>query len=371
MTNLSQVLNRSRLKDKTLGSLFGVYIGDALGLPVETMSPFEIRHAFGYVNEYIQNKNHKFPSVGKRAPGTISDDSQLTLALMDSINRRQGYDVTDIATAHVEAYDGKWGKPVGWGGSTREAVENVRKKKFPTFSPLGAGNGTCMKVAPMAIYCVYKTLSTPHGRFTNSFNASLLKKCREITLISHGNPMCIVATYCQSRMIIRAMQDELPKTSKSIAKLFIGDAEYAEERLGTIGWHDDKRLSKRLSEILNGFPECAEDGYPISAHPPIIEPLDMNTPDVSRLICTERSSFIYNSYPLVAYCVVKYAPFRNFQYAVTETVNAGADADSNASMVGAIMGACLGFHQIPPELIRGLRKYSMLVAETKKFEMSL
>lgn len=352
-------MNRELLRDKTLGCLFGVFIGDALGLPIETMGPIEIRTMFGYVDNYIRNKNHKWKNIAKRSSGTVSDDTQLSLTLMDSIVRSKGYNIHDLMKAHIEAMDGKWGQPVGWGSSTRQSVQRMKDGIFPTTVTEGAGNGTCMKIAPLAIYCVYKTLNTSVGKFTNSFNASLLKKCKEITLLTHGNPMCIVAAYCQARMIIRAIQDEIPKTPKAIANLFITDAEFSEQYL--IGWHDDKRLSNRLIAILNGY---LVDGISV-------EPLKMNTADVSVLICTEKSSFVYNSYPLVAYCVCKYMPYQNFRYAVTETVNAGADADSNASMVGAIMGAMLGFHNIPHVLITGLKNQQNLMIQSKNFEQNI
>lgn len=352
-------LNRDRLRDKTLGSLHGVFIGDALGLPVETMSPTDIRDTFGYVDTFINNPHHKWKNLARKAPGTFSDDTQLTLALMDSLTRSQGYNLKDIEQSHVEAWEGKWGTPIGWGGSTRDSVLKIKEGKFPTCSPLGAGNGTCMKIAPLAIFCVYKTMLTRQGRYTNSFNASLLKKCREITNITHGNPMCIVAAYCQARMVIRAMQDEIPKTTRSIARLFCEDAEYAENKLGSsVQWHDDKRLSQRLIEILE------EDGE--SLYLP-----KMTTGFTSRMICTSQSSYVYNSFPMVAYCVAKYAPYRNFKHAMLETINAGADADSNGAMVGAILGALFGFHEIPSDLVRGVKGYKNLMLSVRNFEQSL
>lgn len=356
-------LNRNLLRDKTLGSLHGVFIGDALGLPIETMGPIEIRDTFGYVDSFIQNKNHKWKNIAKRSAGTWSDDTQLTLALMDSITRSTGYNPDDIKKSHIEAMDGKWGEPLGWGGSTREAVKKMKEGQFPTCSVDGAGNGTCMKIAPLAIYCVYKTMQTPHGRFTNSFNASLLKKCRELTMMTHGNPLCIVAAYCQSRMVIRAMQDELPKTNRGISRLFVEDAAYAEDRLqGLVEWHDEKRLSHRLDAVLHGYID--EDGYQVDT-------MGQMTGIVSRHICSEKSSYVYNSYPLVAYCVAKYAPYRNFRYAMLETVNAGADADSNGAMVGAILGAAFGFHGIPSDMVRGVNHHRELMISVRKFEQSL
>lgn len=347
------LLNRESLRDRTLGSLFGVFIGDALGLPVETMTPAAIKTKFGYVDRYISNKEHKFTSVAKCSPGTISDDSQLTLALIDAIANGKGYDLNRIAASHVEAWEGKWGKPIGWGNSTKDAVSKIKNRQYPTYAPDGGGNGPVMKISPLAIYCVYKTLGTPRGRFTNSFNAALLKKCKELSMLTHGYPMCIVAAYCQCRMIIRALQQELTGLdSLAIGRLFIDDAKYAEGRLN-VTWPDKKMLSSRLNLILDD------------------QHLRQTTGSVSEELCTSQGSFIWNSYPLVAYCFAKYAPYRNFRHAIVETINAGADADSNGAMVGAMIGALLGLHAIPMDMLRGLKKYSFLRQLVQNFEQAL
>ncbi len=348
-------LNRERLHHKTQGSLWGVFIGDSFALPVECKSPREIQHLYGYLDDFVDNKHHGYKAVARRSAGTISDDSQLTLAMMDSLCRRRGYDLQDIKRAHVEALKGKWGTPVGWGGSTRTACDNIVNKKNPTYAPLGAGNGPVIKIAPLAIYCVYKTMGSYQDKFTNSFNHALLKKCREISMISHGDPACVVATYCHARMLIRAMQDELPKGTLRLAELFLQDAWYAEKMLESMyeaKWTDGL-LSARMREFL------------------VKDMFDRTTASVSVAICTDRSSYIYNSYPLVAYCVCKYLPFRNFRYACTETANAGADADSNASMVLSIVGAHLGVSDIPVWMVKSVKKWNDLMGHVRTFEQSL
>lgn len=282
-------------------------------------------------------------------PGTWSDDTQLSLAMMDSFKRSKGYDLCDIRKAHVEAFEGRWGQMVGWGGSTRNACKRMKDGLFNSAEPMGAGNGPVIKIAPLALYAVYQTSLHQVGRFTNSFNASLFKKCKEVSLLTHGNLMCIVATYCQARMIIRAMQDEIPLHCSQIVKLFFQDAEYAQSRI----LPNAHNLVDRLAEILT------EENF------------DKETGVISKQICTEQSSYIYNSYALVAYCVCKYLPYRNFQYAVAQTANAGADADSNASMVGAIAGALLGYRQVPKAWIIGIRQRALLEKQIVSFVNSL
>ena len=349
---MPEKINGQRLREKVIGSIMGVAIGDALGLPLECKSPHIIRELFGYVDTYVPNTLHKFKEVSRRAAGTFSDDTQLTLALADSLERTGGYSLPDIAKAYTEAYDGKWGKKLGWGGTTRKAVENIKQGIKPTAIPEGAGNGPPMKITPLAVYCVYKCSVTSHHKFTNSFNAALLKKCKEISLITHGDPRCIVASYCQTRMIIRALQDELPEFTRQIAALFIEDAKYAESKLNFTADHS-VMLSRRLEEFLTTY-------Y-----------FTKSTSVVSTNICTEQSSFILNSYPMVAYCASKYIPYKNFQHAVLQTINAGADADSNGAMVGTIVAADLGWNALPIDLIHGLKQWKMVLKQAKKFEMSL
>lgn len=340
---------QTALREKTLGSILGVAIGDAMGLPCECKSPAIIREMFGYVDTYVSNKNHAYKSVAKRGPGTISDDTQLTLALMDSFTR--GYSVEDLAKVHVEAYEGKWGPPVGWGGTTRKSVELIKTCQAQTFVIDGAGNGPCMKIAPLGILYAYKCRQLKAGKFTSAHNASLLKRCGEITRITHGDPRCIVAAYCQARMVIRALQNEIPEFSRQIAALFIEDAKYAESKLQFPDEMD--LLSRRLSEFLTN------------------DMFLLDTTTVSVRICQNQSSFVMNSYPLVAYCASKYLPFKNFSHAITQTINSGADSDSNGAMVGAIVGGYLGYTGIPYEMVKGLRQWKLVLKEARRFEEAI
>ena len=73
--------------DQITGGIFGVAIGDALGVPVEfsrrserDLDPVEDFRAFG---------------VHSQPEGTWSDDTSLTLALLDSLP--SGLDYNDIA----------------------------------------------------------------------------------------------------------------------------------------------------------------------------------------------------------------------------------------------------------------------------------
>ena len=65
--NLENKLNLKLIREKTLGSLLGVAIGDAMGLPLECRSPAIIREMFGYVDTYVTNKHSKWKNRLKQA----------------------------------------------------------------------------------------------------------------------------------------------------------------------------------------------------------------------------------------------------------------------------------------------------------------
>lgn len=361
---MSKQVSIEKLCSRSIGALMGVFIGDAFGLPVETQSPAAIRDKFGYLDRFVSNKGHRFKGVAKWGAGTKSDDSQLTLALMWAL--KSGYDLARIKKAHVDAAEGKWGEPIGWGGTTRNAVTRIKKGDRVTAIAEGAGNGTCMKIAPLAVYSVFKCRETPHGRFTNSFNASLLRKAREISTITHGDLNSTVAAYCQARMLVRALQGELPRDQAKIAGLFTADAIWAEGYLNADGLSLGRRLHNLFCE-WRVIP--SKDDIFLSRSP--IDIFGLDTRQVSTMICTDKSSWVLHSYPLVAYCAAKYLPYWNFRYAIWETVNVGADSDSNASMVGALAGGYLGRECIPTDMIKGLKESKTLHEAAVNFVRSL
>lgn len=345
-------LNYNNVRDRATGAIIGSLIGDAMGLPVEDKSSDEIQKLFGYIDTYVSNEYQIFANIRKRSPGTLSDDSQLTLAFMDSLIRCKGYNLKDLIMSYIEAYDGKFGRKCGWRDSAALSCEKMKRQEKPFCSQESSDNTVATHISPFALYCVYQTLFTQEKRFTDGFNASLLKKCQALTELYYSDPSCAVATYCQCRMIIRAVQDEIPETFADISQLFIVDAEYAESKIEHIKW----KLSDAISRLLD---TCNEGFY------------DYDTRSISKALGEENYSSIKHSYLLVIYCISKYSPYRNFQYAVTETINAGGDSDSNGAMVGAFMGAQLGYHNIPSELVRGLTNYQKLMRFTQNFVQSL
>ena len=136
------------MKEQQIQSiLFGLAVGDALGVPVEFASrEFLLKNP---VKMMIGFRSHNQP------PGTWSDDSSLAFCLAQSLIK--GYEVDDIAKNFIQWYrKGYWGahyKVFDIGGATKFAIERLLKGT-PALLSGGLlendnGNGSLMRIMPL------------------------------------------------------------------------------------------------------------------------------------------------------------------------------------------------------------------------------
>ena len=136
-----------------LNGIMGVVVGDALGCPVQFKSREEVaRH----------------PVTGMRGYGTFNlpegswtDDSSLTIALLESIRRVDEIDLYDIMENFMKwLYDGEftpYGRAYDIGRSTMQAIDRYKRnrivKKCGSDDEWNNGNGSLMRIMPACIYC--------------------------------------------------------------------------------------------------------------------------------------------------------------------------------------------------------------------------
>ena len=136
-----------------LNGIMGVVVGDALGCPVQFESREEVaRH----------------PVTGMRGYGTFNlpegswtDDSSLTIALLESIRRVGKIDLDDIMGNFMKwLYDGEftpYGESYDIGRGTMQAInrysKNRKAKKCGGDEEWNNGNGSLMRIMPACLYC--------------------------------------------------------------------------------------------------------------------------------------------------------------------------------------------------------------------------
>ena len=81
-------------QDRFLGSILGMAIGDAFGMPVAGWSATTISDWYGVVTDYLPRT---FPDGEEVSPGEISDETEIALCIIESVTAAHGeIDVENI-----------------------------------------------------------------------------------------------------------------------------------------------------------------------------------------------------------------------------------------------------------------------------------
>lgn len=142
MTNTLTPLNRYR------GCLIGLAVGDALGTTLEFKSP----GSFTPLTDMVGGG-----PFGLK-PGQWTDDTSMALCLADSLNVCQGFDASDQMQRYMRWYrNGLWsstGACFDIGNTTSQALHQFERTGEPysgSTNPKSAGNGSLMRLAPVAM----------------------------------------------------------------------------------------------------------------------------------------------------------------------------------------------------------------------------
>ena len=144
------------MKDIWFEGIWGVLVGDALGMPVQFKSRAELKK---YPVTTMQGYGtYNMP------PGAWSDDSSMTLATLDSIKEKKGIDYDDIMERFIDwNLHGKYtptGKSFDQGFTCMEAIMNyARYGDYKTCGKTGEranGNGALMRIIPVCLYAYEK-----------------------------------------------------------------------------------------------------------------------------------------------------------------------------------------------------------------------
>ncbi|MFB6467051.1 ADP-ribosylglycohydrolase family protein [Cytobacillus sp. Hz8] len=135
--------------DKIKGGLFGVAIGDALGGTTEFMTEEEIKKEYGCLTEMLGG------GVWNLAPGEVTDDTAMTIAVCKGIISNPIDPISEIGNEFLHWYDTK---PKDIGNTIREVLRQYNGDWFQTsknvniqLNGMSAGNGTLMRTLPVAL----------------------------------------------------------------------------------------------------------------------------------------------------------------------------------------------------------------------------
>lgn len=179
-------VNQDHLFERALGAYLGLAIGDALGASTEFMTPREIHHEYGTHRDLVGGG-----WLGL-APGRVTDDTEMSLALGRSILRQGGVDPLDVAEAFS---DWMRSKPVDIGHTVRRGIAHYRHtgEAAVAHDEHNAGNGACMRCLPLAL------------RFCHGPEEQLVRSSRAQAHITHNNVVADAGTETVLRMVVAGL----------------------------------------------------------------------------------------------------------------------------------------------------------------------
>ncbi len=270
-------------RNRALGAMLGLAVGDALGTTLE----FATRDSKPRVTDIVGGG-----PFGLK-PGQWTDDTSMALALGDTLLACNGLDETDLIERFIRwREDGEYsatGKCFDTGLTVNAALRRFKVSNNPlagSTDPMSAGNGSLMRLAPVAI------------RFWNDAEPRESAAARQ-SLTTHDAPEAVDACIAYADLIAAAIGGA-PRR----AVLEPLDARYA----------------GRISEIMAGSWRGKE----------------------RKTI--HASGYVAHSLEAALWCVGRTGTFAD---AVILAANLGEDADTTAAITGQLAGALYGLSGMP------------------------
>jgi len=149
--------------DRALGALTGLALGDALGMPTQSMSPIEIAEDYGTINGFRDAGPRQRIAAGMAA-GSITDDTEQAVMLAELLI--DGAGVIDARLFAERLLDWERGMRAKGsldllGPSTKSAVERLLQgASLDDSGRFGATNGAAMRITPVGIAVDASNLDT-------------------------------------------------------------------------------------------------------------------------------------------------------------------------------------------------------------------
>lgn len=306
-------MENETIKERFLGTIFGQAVGDALGLSTEFMSKQEVNQFYpNGIEDYSQIVQDDHRRRWQR--GDWTDDTDMMLCILDSFVACQKVDILDIAKRFKE-----WMMNGGMGIGRH--TYNVMALSDYTSNPQKAAE---------IIWKMGKKKAAANGAVMRTSVVGLLKdnvtsNAENICKLTHYDPRCVGSCVIVSSIIhTLVFEDRI--------------LDY-EEVIG---------IAKQYDERIVPFVDLAYH-----------EGLD-------SLCLDDEKSMGYTLRTLGA-ALWAYWHATSYKEGILKIVLSGGDADTNAAVAGAILGAKFGINQIPEEWRNGLLYASMLHNKVQEF----
>jgi ADP-ribosylglycohydrolase len=311
------------------GALYGLAIGDALGMPTQMLSRAEIVRRWGPLLPGFEPAPPGHPIAGGMPAGAITDDTEQAVLLARLLVKGRGtIDPHELAAALTE-----WERAMAergsldlLGPSTKRAVAAILAGVPPEEAgATGTTNGAAMRIAPVGIaVSVALHDSTPNLRLSTLVDRTVMASC-----VTHNTGVALAGAAAVAAAVSAGVSGA---TIAEATALGIQAASSAARRGHWVAGADVAARIEWATSLVasHAQAEAAELIYTL----------------VGTSLATQES--VPAAFAVLA--AVPADPWRACRMAAS----LGGDSDTIAAMTGAIAGACHGARSFPPEAIAAI-----------------
>lgn len=298
------------IKDKMYGCLYGQAIGDALGFASEAMTKEDVKinypHGISKYSDIIRDDRRKGWPIG-----FWTDDTEMMLAVLDCLidSHEETINTKKLASYFLSFYD-KWGFTCGI--LTRKVLNfappiyaekpiDLSKMVWELKGKNNAPNGGLMRTSVVGLW--------PYNVMENAINV-----CR----MTHYDPRCVCSCIIVCSLIYNMV------------------------------WMNKYLSLQEIVEMANKYePECNK--WVISA---------WSNNNIAGLNLADENTSAY-TYRTLSAALWAYFHAPDFETGLLTIVNEGGDADTNAAIACAILGAKFGYKSIPQYYVENLHYWEI------------
>jgi len=294
------VIARAPARSRFRGCLLGLAVGDALGTTLEFRAP----GSFAPLTDMIGGGPFGLQ------PGQWTDDTSMALCLAHSLLHCRGFDAVDQMNRYCNwyrhGYMSSTGECFDIGGTVSQALEAYLRSGDPfsgSQAESSAGNGSLMRLAPVAMYYAHSPLAT-------------------------------VAT----------MAADSSRTTHAAAEAVDACVLFAAQLRMALAGHDKQAI------LL---------GHGATPDAPAIAALALRDHVAVDAAAIRGSGYVVDALSAALWC---FATTDDYASAVLKAANLGDDADTTAAICGQLAGAYYGLEGIPAGWRQTLHDAAMLLA---------
>ena len=315
--------------DLALGALYGLALGDALGMPTQSFSRGQIQARFGRITT-LESAPADQPIAPNMLAGSITDDTEQAILVGQLLVEGKGtIDPDQLARRLITWESGMQAKGSQdlLGPSTKRAIQMILAGHSPAESGrYGTTNGAAMRIAPVGIA---SDIDQPE-RFVDA----VVQACQ----VTHNTSLGIASAAAVAAVISSGINGKKLEHALNAGTEMAFIAEHQGH------WVAGGRIGPRIRWARQASSECNPDNFG-----------DLLYDVIGTSVASQESV-------VVAFALaqrVASAGLNRFD-ALCMAASIGGDTDTIAAILGAMLGACGGMQQWPATLIEQITRVNDL-----------